>query len=47
VHAATEIPLITPPIEELLKEFYKVKIADASISLSVNTLNCLIKHKIP
>ena len=47
IHAATQVPLIVPAIEELLREFSKVNVTDPNINLSVSALNCIIKHKIP
>jgi hypothetical protein len=47
IHAATEVPLIVPAIEELLRELAKFNVTDSNINLSVGALNCIIKHKIP
>ena len=42
IHAATQVPLIVPAIEELLREFSKVNVTDPNINLSVGALNCII-----
>jgi hypothetical protein len=47
IQAATQVPLILPAIEDLLRELTKVNVTDPNINLSVGALNCIIKHKIP
>jgi DENN (AEX-3) domain len=47
IHAATKVPLIVPAIEEMLRELLKVNISEETVNLSVSTLNCVIKHKLP